>query len=744
MLNQSLKGQTLINWDWQNVTEVSYNDIEFKNNFIYAVGNFTSPSVTIGSNTYVNAGGSDIIICKMDTLGNSIWSVHIGGSNSELLKSICVDNNENVLVTGTMEGTLNVGSTTLNSIGGTDMLMIKFDSSGNVVFAKNVGTIGNDNGLDITTDYNNDVYAVGDKSADNLYFASTNNTYRNAILKWSSGGTELYMHYMREGLTGLPATASATLIKYSEYDSTIIIAGGLYTGSTLFNFYSICHSSNTNLYTTTTASFSWGAVSGFYLCKTNLSGIAQKLTEYNTSYLSWIYDLSTNPVNGDFYFSSRVHYPLSQSDYNYWTKCDASFTNFTGLPINLSSNAVPQVGGAGAPLKINYFNNSLYGLLYQSNLNSNVVCTDYYAAKLNLTTGVSELKNLDYGQTYTSGIGFNGTFCMGSTNTIGKSSQANFGVPAYGLNQAPDVSCCSNQGVSMGFPECYYVKGGTPPYTYSWMPATGLNATNIPQPWIFGSTLNSTYTLTVTDSGGNVVYDTINVVVNPAPVITYSYAPTHFCAGDTVVVSFSGGSYYYPNPYSPGNYLSNPLILTPTQDTSFHVLGYNNFGCWGMTQVSLNVNPLPTPIITWSGNDLITQPYYTSYQWLLNNTPITGANDSFYFPSSWGYYFVEVSDSNGCVNTSSILNFYPLNTTTTTTKSIQVFPNPAHAFFTINFPTNDSYRLMLTDMSGKKVFEKITDGHSVSETISIAHLAEGVYNLKVIGDQVYNMKIIRY
>ncbi|GBL35151.1 hypothetical protein EMGBS15_07460 [Filimonas sp.] len=397
---------------------------------------------------------------------------------------------------------------------------------------------------------------------------------------------------------------------------------------------------------------------------------------------------------------------------------------------------------AGGPLKINYFNNSLYGLLYHETYNSN--CTDYYAAKLDLITGVSELKNLDY-VTYNCGVGFNGTFLMGTKNTIGKSSQANSPVPVYSLNQAPDLSYCSGTGAKIGFPECYYVKGGTPPYTFSWLPATGLSATNIPQPYVYSGN-TATYTLTVTDSGGNVVHDTINVVEHPNPIVTHSYVPSAFCSGETVAVSLSGASYYYtfPKYYPFSGSLSNPFLLTPTNDTSFEIKGYNTFGCFGTTQVTLDVNPLPTPIITWSGIDLITQPYYTSYQWLLNNIPITGANDSLYSPSSLGTYIVKVSDSNGCVNTSSVLNLFPLNTNHYSTQSIQVFPNPAHTFFMINFPTFQPYKLILTDMNGKKVFEKITDGHSDSETISIAHLVEGIYMLKVVGEEVYNIKIIRY
>ena len=123
----------IINFDWQNQTNIHYSDLEFKNNYIYAAGYFTASSVTLGTNTYTNAGGSDIIICKMDTLGNVIWSQHIGGSNDETLINICLDNNDNVLAVGSMQGTLTAGSFTLTSNGGKDMLMIKCSDTGNIM-----------------------------------------------------------------------------------------------------------------------------------------------------------------------------------------------------------------------------------------------------------------------------------------------------------------------------------------------------------------------------------------------------------------------------------------------------------------------------------------------------------------------------------------------------------------------------------------------------------------------------------
>jgi hypothetical protein len=566
--NLQLNGQTLINWEWKHLDNISYQDIEYKNNFIYAVGNFTSNTVTIGSNTYVNAGGNDIIICKMDTLGNLIWSNHFGSSGNESLNSICVDNNGNVLAIGTMQGTLNVGSYILNSIGGYDILMSKLDSNGNVLLAKNVGTVGNENGFDITTDYNNDIYAVGNKSINNLNFASTNNIYNNVILKWSSVGTELFMNYMRGGLSGQSASGSTTLIKYSAYDSTIIIGGGIYSGSSALTNYYFCNSSNLNLTVHINASPSWGAKSNSYFCKTNLNGVAQKLDIYDPSYISSISDLTTNPINGDFYFTNRVHYPLSGNDYNNWIKGNVNLTNFAILPINLSiQNQTQGSSFYGMPIKINYFNNSLYGLLYQQYLNPNVICSDYYAAKFNLATNVSELKMLDYGQTYISGVGFNGTFCMGGS-TISKSCQANCVVP-FSLNPALDKAICTNS-VVIGFPDCYYVKGGTPPYSYLWSPSTGLSATNVIQPTVTGISSSMTYTLTVIDQTGNIIYDTVNVVI--------SNVSSHY---DTAIIC----SYQLPYLWL-GHFYNSPTPLNSYYLYQMH----NIYGCDSNFYLKLIVN----------------------------------------------------------------------------------------------------------------------------------------------------------
>ncbi|MBK7763608.1 MAG: T9SS type A sorting domain-containing protein [Bacteroidetes bacterium] len=751
-----IKAQTLINWEWQNVTNISYQDLEFKNNFIYSVGNFTADSVTLGSNTYVNAGDTDIIICKMDTLGNIIWSKHVGSSNNESLNSIYVDNNDNVLVIGKMQGTLNVSPFTLNSIGGVDILMIKCDSVGNVLLAKNVGTLGYDEGYDITCDYNNDIYAVGRKDTNNLIFAATNNAYNNAILKWSSSGTEVSMQYMRGGLVGLPASASTYLIKYSDYDSTLIIGGGFYSGSALTTYYSICHSSNTSLYATIFASPSWGWVNGYYLCKTNLNGFAKKIYGCAPSNVSGIYDLATNPVNGDFYFSDRVHWPLSVSDYNHWIKGDTSFANFTNLPINLSSNPMPPAGTYGAPLKINYFNGSLYGLLYQTHLTSNISCSDYYSATLNLSTNVSELKNLDYGQTYTSGVGFNGTFCMGSNNTIGKSCQANCAVQAFSISPAPDVNICPNSNIQIGGNPCFYANGGSQSYTYSWQPTIGLNNPNISNPIVSNLTSSITYTVTITDQGTNIGYDTINVTLNSTNsgnssvtacnfynwggtnytttgIYTHTFTNANGCDSiHTLNLIVNLGNYIFLNVSACASYNWNGITYTISGAYSNTFTNVN--GCDSIINLYLTIHTIDTSI-TQVSNSLTANQTSATYQWMSCNPDVilVGETGQNFIATANGDYAV-IINKNACTDTSNCFTVsnVGLEDLSAMNGHLIVYPNPASNTIHVNwnFVSNKSTTLKLYNVMGQLIYTSVIPPHQFAATIDVSHFAQGVYYLK--------------
>jgi hypothetical protein len=108
--------------------------------------------------------------------------------------------------------------------------------------------------------------------------------------------------------------------------------------------------------------------------------------------------------------------------------------------------------------------------------------------------------------------------------------------------------------------------GGTPPYTYSWSPATGLNNPSIASPTA-SPTITTTYTLTVTDSQSRTATDTMQTVVT---LVANAGPDQSITSGGSVALSGSarGGTPPYVYVWSPTTGLNNANIATPTASPS--------------------------------------------------------------------------------------------------------------------------------------------------------------------------------
>lgn len=138
------------------------------------------------------------------------------------------------------------------------------------------------------------------------------------------------------------------------------------------------------------------------------------------------------------------------------------------------------------------------------------------------------------------------------------------------VNPSPSVSAGTDiQAAALSSVQLQSIaNGGTPPYTYSWSPATGLSSTNSPAPFI--SSLNQTqlYQVTVTDANGCQATDDVLVTMLTANVSAFAPQTTFdLCPGetDTIVVIPSGGSSSnYSITWTPATAVSNANSFTPT------------------------------------------------------------------------------------------------------------------------------------------------------------------------------------
>ena len=176
-----------------------------------------------------------------------------------------------------------------------------------------------------------------------------------------------------------------------------------------------------------------------------------------------------------------------------------------------------------------------------------------------------------------------------------------------------------------------------------------------------------------TDNGGNVYLDDINItgVINtPPPVADFTASQTLVCPGQPVfftdlstsnpnswVWSFTGGT--------PGSSSSqNPAVtynaagtyavsLTVTNQAGTDTKNVNGFIIVGGGQ-SAGINTPTNTVICGSGSVLLNSSNTaSSYQWLLNGSPITGATASAHAATASGSYDLVVFDG-GCSDTTDI------------------------------------------------------------------------------------------
>ena len=136
---------------------------------VYSTGSFSGiVDFDPGAGVYnlTSAGNFDVYILKLDNAGNFIWAKSVGGVSSDLGASIALDAFGNIYITGEFTGVadFNPGPSLFNLTSGfsyTDIFILKLDASGNLVWAKGVGSSSIDHGFSISVDVSGNVYTTG-------------------------------------------------------------------------------------------------------------------------------------------------------------------------------------------------------------------------------------------------------------------------------------------------------------------------------------------------------------------------------------------------------------------------------------------------------------------------------------------------------------------------------------------------------------------------------------------------------
>ena len=136
--------------DWAN----QFGGIGAANDFATAVATDSIGNVYVSGTTngnlpgWTNAGQNDVFLRKYDSTGNLVWSRQFGTVASDSVAGAAVDGLGGIYICGGTDGSLPGYS----NAGATDAWVRKYDPSGNLIWTRQFGTLSSENALAVTAD----------------------------------------------------------------------------------------------------------------------------------------------------------------------------------------------------------------------------------------------------------------------------------------------------------------------------------------------------------------------------------------------------------------------------------------------------------------------------------------------------------------------------------------------------------------------------------------------------------------
>jgi len=142
------------------LTEAVASSLDENNNLI--VTGYYQEELWLSDDFQLNsAGENDIFIAKYNSDGEVYWARTYGGNGYETPKSIEQDSDENIFYLADFSDTTDVDGTVLISLGLTDAYLAKLDSDGNPLWTVQFGTSSYDYAADVALDTSGNSYVAG-------------------------------------------------------------------------------------------------------------------------------------------------------------------------------------------------------------------------------------------------------------------------------------------------------------------------------------------------------------------------------------------------------------------------------------------------------------------------------------------------------------------------------------------------------------------------------------------------------
>ncbi len=283
------------------------------------------------------------------------------------------------------------------------------------------------------------------------------------------------------------------------------------------------------------------------------------------------------------------------------------------------------------------------------------------------------------------------------------------------------TSTSANCGASNGSATAT-VQGGTPPFTYQWLPNGGNNANA-------NGLLAGAYTVNVTDALGCISSSSVVVGTGPLPGNINITSTNVSCFGGSngsATVTVNGGQQPYVYLWSNGGF--TPTITNLSAGTYF-VTVTSNGGCVTTDTVIITAPSSPVTAITTQSNTTCfggnngtatvvpsggTGPYSASWNTNPVQNNLTASN------LTAGSYIVTVTDNNGCVTTQNVTITQPqsLSFNTVNIQDVSCFSG-----------SNGSISISINGGTGPYSYN--WNNNSLPNSSTVTNLTAGVYLVSV-------------
>jgi hypothetical protein len=197
-------------------------------------------TLNFGSGEIISGGSTDIFLATFDATGKRRWDKRFGDSTGQECKSVAMDADGNLAITGTFNGWVNFGKGQLTSAGSVDVFLAKFGSDGGILWNHGFGTTSEQGGQSVAISPDGGVvlggYFAGSINLGGGAFTDPGNT--NIFLaKFDSMGTHVWSRSYGDAesqlLEGVTVDGCGDVLATGYFSGAVDFGGGAFTSKGL-------------------------------------------------------------------------------------------------------------------------------------------------------------------------------------------------------------------------------------------------------------------------------------------------------------------------------------------------------------------------------------------------------------------------------------------------------------------------------------------------------------------------------